>query len=67
MKPVVDILAEGEKKLRSSSLKTFNTKLKAFAAGQMMDLRGEPFEEQDDIEAPDFCNVTAIDDDEEGM
>jgi hypothetical protein len=67
MKPVVDILAEGEKKLRSSSLKTFNAKLKAFAAGRMMVLRGEPFEEQDDIESPDFCNVTAIDDNEEGM
>jgi hypothetical protein len=36
-KPCVDILAEGEAKLQSSSLKTFNKKIHQYLAGQSVE------------------------------
>jgi len=60
--PVVNILAKGEQKLKSSSLKTFNSKIRILKSGHFVD------EEVDDIPVADYAEriVTEDADNEDG-
>jgi hypothetical protein len=60
---VVDILREGEKKLRSSSLKTFNAKLSVLLHGQNAEHSLGIFDELDDIPHADFIREYVDNDD----
>lgn len=57
MKPVIDVLAEGEQKLKSSTLSTFNRKVQEMLAGKGY--------EQEEDELPranfDFTSTTTED------
>jgi hypothetical protein len=60
---VVNILKEGEKKLKSSSLKTFNHRLQVLQ-GKPAEVDGVAIlEEQDELSPPDFHIALAHDDD----
>ena len=52
VKPATDILLEGERKLRSSSVKTFNDKIRASLRGRMVDDEGASVCEELDEIAP---------------
>jgi len=59
-KSVLNLLDEGEKKLRSSSLKTFNKKIHALNEGYDT----SSFEEVDELSGPDFRTVIEEDEGE---
>jgi hypothetical protein len=56
--PVIDILAKGEQKLKSASLKTFNNKVRVLMSGHCVE------EEIDDIPRAEYAAVTVEDEDD---
>lgn len=57
--PVTDVLMKGEQKLKLSSLKTFNTKIRVFMSGYCIE------DEVDDIPRADYAETVIGDDDTE--
>jgi hypothetical protein len=55
---VTNVLAKGEQKLKSASLKTFNTKVRILMSGYCVD------DEVDDIPKVDYAEVQVEDNDD---